>query len=315
MATWALRDLMGGSPVPTVLGGARTTVSSDQIRDLHDEIEEEARRAVHGLDADRLPLRLPKSKVTDILACEAYMVEGRRAREVGEGGERLTMAQACGIAADHVVAAWCGGARFGGTVESAAALVEAYRDPSLLHWWHTGDGSDREGLTGVLTQVAEALVSGLGPVDPLWVARTQVPVAASFAGGAVICEGRFDLELGGHPTELPGAIVDVKTGSHADAARSEHADDLLIYALMASFRDGVAPSWVGTWHATRASLDVHPVGLGALETAAGRLLAAIGQLAELRAGRVATTRAGRQCQWCELRTTCPTCPADLVAPS
>ncbi len=307
MATWALRELMEDPLALSVLGGPRLAVTAEQIRDLYDEIEAEARHAAHGLDADRLPLRLPKSRVTQLLACEAYAVEGRLNRQ-GDGAQadRLTTAQACGTAADHVVAAWCGGARFGGTVESAAALVEAYRDPSLLHWWHTGEEHEREELAGVLTQVSEGLASGVGPVDPAWLVRTQVPIAASFAGGAVVCEGRFDLELGGRPGELPGAIVDVKTGSHADAARSEHADDLLVYALLASFRDGVAPAWVGTWHATRASLDVHPVGLGALETAAGRLMAAIGQLAELKAGRVPTTRAGRQCQWCELRTTCET---------
>jgi hypothetical protein len=292
MATWRLGDLCLD---PAVLGGGRTRVAPEDIAALRADLDLECAVA-QTLDASDRPLRLPKARIADVLACEGF----RRATVVGEPNTRLVL----GRIADLLLGSWIGGHSPECAADGILALLEAHGEVQAIDWWRTADQAARLQMVNELQAVVDGFSQDLGRIAPEWGARTQGTAATGFAQGAVICSAVFDLELGGPPTDIAAAIIDMKIGS-AKWATSEHAEDLFVYALLAAFRDGRAPAWVATWYAEDRRLEPHPVSLGTLQSAARRVALAVSKTAELLHGREPKVKHGWRCRWCAHATTCP----------
>lgn len=286
------------------LGSLFDCASVDQVDPRHLELiradlDTVARRAVELVEghdaADRLPVRLPKGRVIALAGCERHAVAVAREQSVGPvaAGEAMPVRMLAGRALDVFV--------------SHEITVGPVTDPfeDLLSWLSAqGEEDVRDQVIAAGHELDLAPLSSAARdwsgLDPAWWARTQAPVAVHLADGAVRCEGRTDVELGGPLSGLPGVVVEVKLGR----PNPGHLAEVVHYALLVALRDGAAPVAVARWYPGGALAEM-AVNVDVLHTAARRLSDAIDAWAQLQVGRPPVEHPGPMCGWCPDADRCP----------
>jgi hypothetical protein len=301
----------------------------DEVAALRDELEGVAREAVagigHGSDVDLSsnPIRLAKRRITDLLACERYLVE------TGDGygrsdDERVHRGVLVDLLVEHHVLT--GRPRPDPEpVELGLELCKTLGDEraDTVAWVEALDDDARKAFDDEVAERRQLVLSGWPAFAPRWWARTQEAVHVGLADGEVVLSGRADVVLGGPPTPWPVVVIEVKSGAFG----MEERDDGLVYALLVALRDGRAPTAAitatailggtpvpGAPRATAGRVHVEPGTADRLRTAAGRVADAITRAGELAAGRPPTARANRRCDWCPARTRCPEARRRVVDP-
>lgn len=263
-------------------------VPGETIDELRTVLEEELTDLTASLDPAVGPLRLPKRRLADVLACERYVVANLHERP-------LTLPVVAGSllhrVAAHVVLT---GQMPADPLTTARHALDADDEHRLRTWLDERDPHELAVLAANLMGHTEELVARLGDLDSGWWPRLESPVAIVFAGGRVVASASFDLVLGGGATCRPGVVVELKTGPNRD----EHRQDLFWYALLAALRDGRAPQAVATLAVGGGDLIVEPVGPGTLRSAAYRALDATERLVRLASGEPPPMRPGPRCRWC-----------------
>jgi len=277
------------------LGGGTSPcapVDPDAVGELLVWFRAECEALVSGCDPAVLPLRLPKGRISDLLACERGTVAA-----LGEAG--LTEPLVRGRLTDVLVAQHV---TFGiGTdveLEVHDALAAAASD--VIDWLEQVSEPVRAGVWAHARATAAGLVRDWGPIERSWWPRLQERLTVPVADGALVLSAQFDLVLGGAPTDRPWVVLEAKSGSVAD----RHRTDLYWYALVATLRHGHPPSLCATWFAGDGGLVPVPVSLGALEAAGQRGLAALARLVELVEDRPPDARPHAGCAWCPALDRC-----------
>ncbi len=296
-----LDSLLAAVPGPGGGGGpTSSTVDEDDLALVRSDLESAAARAAELVDghvADdgsttNLPLRLPKARVIALADCERHAVASSRPEPVDASDDlplRLLAGRALDVFVEHEI------------VEGPVA--DPFED--LLSWLSArGELDVRDQVIAAgerlrLDPLASSARAWAG-LDPAWWPRTQASAAVHLAGGAVRCEGRTDVELGGPLSGRPGVVVEVKLGS----SRHSHLAEATHYALLVALRDRVAPAAVARWYPGGALAEMD-VTADVLHSAARRLGDAIGAWAELQVGRPPRERPGPACSWCADADVCP----------
>lgn len=278
------------SKIPTLLDALRA------------ELEGAACLAVDGLDAEQLPLRAPKDRISKVLACEEHLVATTGTR--GADDHQLSEPVVRGRVLDRLLHHHVHGA---GSVIGASApalaiaegAFEAERDDELLAWL-VDHGDARPGLAEDASEFAKRLTAW-GPIDPVWWPRCEDRLRVDLAEGRVVCAAQLDLVVGGAATGRPMVVVEVKSGRFGQ----DHRDGLFWYAVLAALRHQTPPAAVIAWSAWDGAGWAQPVTEGVLRAAAQRGAMAIGRLGALARGDTPTRTACRACAWCPEQQTCP----------
>ena len=144
------------------------------------------------------------------------------------------------------------------------------------------------------------------PHLPSWMhARTEVPLTWRLSAQVVV-KGIPDLVVGRpDPERRLVQLIELKTG----ARRSEHRDDVALYALLATVKYGVAPFRVATYYLDEADWDTADVTPALLEHAAARLIAKVTRAITLIVAPPVPEdlmlRRTAACSWCSRASTCP----------
>jgi hypothetical protein len=263
----------------------------DEARAL---LEDAARAAVElGGWTPGDPLRLAKGPVTWLLRCP------RRALAAPDG----TSANLRELAIGNIVDA---GAKLATlsrqpvTVDRALAYLTAAGDTSVeQHLDDLGPDAAAELLADAAARI-EVLVATWPAIDGAWWPRVEEPARVRLADGAVTFGGKLDVLLGGPPTELPGLVIEVKSGRWHDAVRG----DAHLYGLLVGLRDGIAPAAVLSVAAGDGATQLEPLRAEVLRHAAERVAEALATAGRLAAGEVPDARPGTYCSHCPLRATC-----------
>jgi len=289
-----------------------------EVAELRADLEGVARQAVAAAgDADlgSNPIRLAKRRITDLLACERYVVETADSYAGGDDERRHRGVLVDLLAEHHVLT---GRPRPDPEpVELGLDLCRVLGDDKAdtVAWVEALDPESRTAFTAEVTERRDLLLGGWPAIEPRWWARTQEAVNVGLADGEVVLSGRSDIVLGGRPTPWPALVVEVKSGAFG----IEERDDGLVYALLLALRDGRAPAAAITATSVVSGADgrpdaserrsgrvhVEPGTADRLRTAAGRIAEAITRAGELAGGRAPLARHNRRCDWCPARTRCP----------
>jgi PD-(D/E)XK nuclease superfamily len=290
--------------------------SVEEVEALRHELEGVARAAAAEAgpaDLATNPIRLAKRRITDLLACERYVVE------TGDGDgrsddERVHRGVLVDLLAEHHVLT--GRPRPDPEpLELGLDLCRALgrEKTRTVEWVEALDPTARKAFADEVAERRDVLLAGWPAFAPRWWARTQEPVHVGLADGEVVLAGRADVVVGGPPTPWPALVIEVKSGTFG----MEERDDGLVYALLLALRDGRAPAAAITATAVLGALEgperataragrVH-VERGTadrLRTAAGRVADAISRAGALAGGRPPVARANRRCDWCPARSRC-----------
>lgn len=275
------------------------SVASEDLDVIRAGIEASARRAVALLGGhdrtDALPLRLPKGRIVALGVCERHALAAARvqASQSGPSSDRSSVPILRGRAIEVFVA------------HEIAVGVVADPFEDLLSWLGSrGELDVRDEVIAArdlldLGPLASAARAWAG-LDPLWWPRTQSSAALHLADGAVRCEGRTDVELGGPMSGRPGVVVEVKLGR----PHPGHLAEVMHYSLLVALRDRAAPAVVARWY-PGAALAEMAVTVDVLRSAARRVSDAIDAWAELVLGRPPAERPGPTCRWCPDADVCP----------
>jgi|GEM_PF-764657 len=276
------------------------TISPELLNELRADLEATAAWCIASVPAAMRPLRLPKSRLADLSRCERMTVAKADAPSFDDD---ISPARFGGIALDRfVVHQLVAGRVLDPVTELRGALIAEGEWAALDYLDGLSDGEAQVALWPLVGAVTDAW-SG---IEAEWVPRTQSAAMLALADGAVICSGLLDVEFGGQVAGRPSALVEVKSGKPAQA----HADEVYLYALLVSLRDGVAPAEVARWYPGGGPVAV-PVSIGMVESAARRLSDSIEQWGSLRAGRPAEERPGWWCRFCPAADECPSARVDL----
>lgn len=288
MVTVRLADLLDG-----VRTAAQPLAGDGIVAELRRALDLAARAAVERVDADLLPLRAPKDRISKVLACEqlaaSTVVRGGLSEPVVRGRvlDRLLH--------HHVHGA--GPAR-GPALALAEGAFAAERDDELTSWL-SSHLDERTRLADDASSFATRLREW-GSIDPSWWPRCEDRLRVDLADGQLVCSAQIDLVVGGSPTGLPMVVVEVKSGRFGQ----DHRDGLFWYALLAAIRHGRPPAAVVGWSAWDGAGWCQPVTEGMLQGAAQRGVDAFARLGELARGRAPQRTACRGCTWCPERPTC-----------
>lgn len=290
--------------------GSGTPVDPVVVAEVRDELEGAARDAVgRAGELTAGPIRLSKSRIADLLACERHLVltAPERDRSIGGDDEALHLGVLVDVLAEHHVVR----ARPGPPADPlavAVALCRAQRSPqhdATAGWAQGLDDAARARVAGVVAEKRAALLDGWPAFDPAWWARTQERVAVALADGDLLLDGRIDVVVGGRPTPWPALAIEVKSGRFG----LEHRDEGLVYALLLALRDGASPAAVVT--ATAAgTVHVEAITADRLRTGARRVAAAITVAGGLARGDRPRERAGWRCRRCPAGPACSTAVAE-----
>lgn len=277
--------------------GSAPVLDTSVLDGLRSDLEHVAADALAStprpLEAEDLPLRLPKGRLADLERCERSAV----ARAVADDVPASGLAMLRGTALDHFVAHQLVAGRVREPVTDLTSMLEATGDHDSLA---SMAGIDLAVLEPELDSLAAAVADAWSGIDAAWAPRVQTPAALVLAHGACICRGVLDVELGGPGTGLPGVVVEVKSAPPAAA----HPHEVYLYALLVALRDHAAPAVVARWYPGAAPVGI-TVTTGVLEAAAARLAAGLRRWAQLRAGATPAERPGGWCSWCPDRGPCP----------
>jgi len=286
-----------GDVLTELRAGPLTMVDPGEIADLRAWFDEEAGTLIADLPPDLLPMRLPKQRLRDVLTCETRFL----ALEADRRG--LNPAQLLGRMIDacvhhHVLLG--PRAALDDPVQAARDCFEADHAVEELTLLDGLDSVTRASLAEELIERVKRLQQGWEGIDGAWWPRCESPATAVLCGGSLVVSGKFDVELGGGASGLPGVLIEVKSGRRSDV----HRFDGHWYALLASLRDGTAPAAVVTWTADDDAVLADPVYVGTLEVAVKRALVATQHLVHLLQGSAANRQPGPWCRWCPVRSDC-----------
>lgn len=131
-----------------------------------------------------------------------------------------------------------------------------------------------------------------------WAPRAEVRIA-SVIEGALSLRGRVDVLFGGPGTDMPAAVVEVKSAGLHDS----HFAQLRHYVMLAALRHGEMPAGAALWSPGTGLVPV-PV-TGSARSAAERVAVAADRLSELWLGGDAALTPGVHCRFCAIESTCP----------
>jgi hypothetical protein len=245
----------------------------DVAAELHSELDDLARELTAGLPADRLPIRLPKGRVTNLLRCERYAeaLAGPRMRDSAARAVVLGML-VDRLVHHHVLA--------GATDLRGRELLDACAE-ALVADGEIHAIDDHDWFVERLDLAADALAQDWPVVEDAWWPRCEATASTDLADGAVRVQGRMDVVFGGAPTTRPLVVVEVKSRDF----RGDDRADLWWYSLMAAWAWNEVPPLAVGWSALqRAAMPEH-VRVQSLEAAFGRAATALRRAAEIAAGR------------------------------
>jgi hypothetical protein len=266
----------------------------EQLREQLEATAVHAAALVRDTAPDKLPIRVPKSRLADLDCCErkalAASQEDRDAQVISEAMLR-------GVALDRFVTYQLVAGRVTEPMQTCISMLAAEADDSAIAAF---EALGPEVTAALIDPLAAQVADAWSGIDPAWVPRTQSKVAAVLADGAVVCSGIIDVELGGPSAGVPAVVVEVKSGRPA----ASHQAEAYLYGLLLALRDGIAPGAVARWY-PGSDLAAVSVSEGLLESAALRLEQALLRWAELLAGRTPQESAGPWCGWCPDNAVCP----------
>jgi hypothetical protein len=278
-----------------VTGRPRPPADPELARRLRAAIEGGAGIADHASAADS-PLVVTKSRLSRVLACEAHHL-------VTESHDRApTAALACGALIDVLFRQLVTVGAFGDPFEDGlAGLGVDDRQQELLAWIDRMPAADRVELRAEVERQAGDLLRRWPKLDARWLPRTQEPIRAGLAGGAVELSGRVDLAIGPVAEEWASvALVEVTSG----VRRPEHRSDRHFYALIETLRSPAPPFLVATYYTRTGELDTDPVTEELLAVAAARTAVGVRSLWQLAHGATPERSSGDQCGRCDALATC-----------
>jgi hypothetical protein len=281
-----------------LLDGVRTDQSAvfdgeGLVSELRGELDVAARAAVEGVDADLLPIRAPKDRISKVLACERLAVS---AAEHGALSEPVVRGRILDRLLHHHVH---GDGPVGGpALAIAEGAFDAERDDELVDWLSTRL-DERARLAADASEFATRLREW-GTIDSSWWPRCEDRVRVDLAEARLVCSAQIDLVAGGLPTDLPMVLVEAKSGRFGQ----DHREGLFWYALLAALRHGRPPAAVIGWSAWDGAGWCQAVTEGLLRGAAQRGAAAFARLGNLARGGAPQRSACRACAWCPERSTC-----------
>jgi PD-(D/E)XK nuclease superfamily protein len=171
------------------------------------------------------------------------------------------------------------------------------------------DRLDADVLRQEVTQLLLDLRDLWPAIPAAWTPRFEQPAAASFADGAVTVRGRADLVIGRpHQRERRRIVIDFTTGWRNPQRERQ---DLRLYALLLTLRDGVEPWRLATYYVAEGAWDVEDVTPDGLEAAVHHVLDAVARAARLLRDPEGDLRltAGPWCRWCGRVDSCPAAAA------
>lgn len=178
------------------------------------------------------------------------------------------------------------------------AVPDEDRDPRFAAWWRDRDPIDRAEILQEAARDLALFRDLFPPIDRHWQPMPEQSLRVKLAGGRVVLSGRVDLMLG----RTRKLLLDLKTGE----PRPDHAEDMRVYALLATLFFGIPPYRVATVYVGSLECQPEDVTEQTLDHAAGRAIAAARTAAELLgAGREAELTPGPWCRWCPRAATCP----------
>jgi hypothetical protein len=291
------------------IGGPRPVAPGSLVDHLRGFIAEGVRETVAAWPESSL--WVGKSMITSTLRCEGQVLaEASQPRS-----RRIPTPTAIGIVVHRAIQMQH--THPGRSPEEMVRLALAgSRCEESFATWEAGAGEWE--ISDLIVAAVNRLCAYLDtfpPLDTGWVPRFEDSISARFPG--MTLAARPDLSLGrprgdGRQTMF---LCDFKSTD----LRDEHLREAQFYALVATLRNGVPPfrSCVlslssGEWTDPDIDADV-------LESVAHDVVVAVrGRVEVLRELRAPELRAGRHCDWCPARTTCPAAAAlvtegDLVA--
>jgi hypothetical protein len=270
----------------------------DIAAQLRTDMDADASELIADVPQGRLPLRLSKGRVTDLLHCERY-AEARATSPHDDRAEHPAVVK--GRLVDrlvhHHVLSGPTDRRGDELADGCLAALAADGEPGEV------SESDRPSVVATLDAAADHLDADWGVVDTAWWPQAETTARTALAGGDVLLTGRLDVVLGGMRSGRPLVLVEVKSRG----LRAEDRADLWWYGLVAAWAWGEMPAVVAGWSALAGATMPEPVRADGLRTAADRTAAALQRAVELASGRepTATPSAGA----------CPFCPeADRCEP-
>ena len=272
--------------------------------DLERGLREAIERGIEGvLDGSTQPLVLSKEPLNDLDRCEGSFhadLSGERPpfehSAASATGTLAHRAIEVDVAAGHAVEP-------DRVVELASERLG--RDRRFALYW---DGLDQVERAELAMQALRSLVQfrasfppvhafrrALAPVSELW-------LESPFANGLVTVRGRVDLVLNPARTgRATRVLIDLKGGR----ARSEHPEDMRLYALLYTLRTGVPPVRVATFFLSSGEWMLEDVSDSTLEHAADRVVAAAGSASRRARGDPPRLVPGPHCARCPVRDRCP----------
>ncbi len=268
------------------------------VEDLRSSIDQQLTEAVDvaAIDPSLLPVRVPKGRVTSVLACPAKALADL-------GGQIEPIHSLRGAVADVAAVVASMSPRkpleLIDVLEGVAAI-----DPENIgiEMWRASSREEKAEFTEQLTPLSAAIQRTCSGVSLDWVVRPQFTSQAAFAGGRLLATARYDMLLTQPGRPRSGVVVEVKAGD----AHSDHRADAFLYALLETLRTGYSPLAIVTVCTGDPAILVEKVTGGVLESAARRLVAASRILIDMVANprAEAPEQPGPHCTVCPRRTHC-----------
>lgn len=277
----------------------RVSYGPGDVEDLRRSIDQQVASIVDsaGIPEEILPIRIPKGRVTAVLACPRKAIE-----ELGGDIDPLNSLRGAVADVTAVAAAMAPAKRLDlDEIMQGVAMIDG--DSSGVELWRAADRAQRAELAELLDPLVDRFQQSCSGITTKWVVRPQFTAQVSFSAGRVLSTARFDLLLSQPSRRGTTVIVEVKAGrSHSD-----HRADAFLYALLETLRSGTAPLAVVSAGTDEIPLQVERVTGGVLEAASRRLVAATELVASLAANptMALSEQPGAHCAICTVRNICP----------
>ena len=279
--------------------GDGRSFAPDLERDLREAIEQ----GIEGsLDRGAQPLVLWKERLNKLDRCEGSFHADLSERPPFEH----SAASAAGTLAHRAIEV---DVAVGHEVEPDRVVELASerlgRDRRFAPYWDALDQIQRAELAMEALRSLEQFRASFPPVHAF--RRALAPVSelwleSQFADGRVKVRGKVDLVLNPARTgRATRVLIDLKGGR----ARSEHPEDMRLYALLHTLRTGVPPVRVATFFLSSGEWMLEDVSDSTLEHAAGRVVAAAGSASRRARGGPPRLVPGPHCARCPVRDRCP----------
>lgn len=272
--------------------------------DLEQELREAIERGIlPALDPGMEPLVVSKERLNELDRCEGSF----HATLAGEAPPfEHSAASAAGTLAHRAIEV---DVAVGHEVEPRRVVELASerlgRDRRFAPYWERLDQLERAELAMQALRSLEQFRASFPPVHAF--RRALAPLSelwfeSRFANGRVKVRGKVDLVLNPARTgRATRVLIDLKGGR----ARSEHPEDMRLYALLHTLRTGVPPVRVATFFLSSGEWMLEDVTEPTLAHAAGRVVAAAGSASRRARGDPPNLVPGPHCARCPIRDRCP----------